>query len=334
MSGAADRQPAADCPEGSGLAADYAARIEAVALPARVEALAADYADVFGEREPFLWRWIYSLLPEFTLSSVPDAHAATVREQKTILTLFVTLLDDLAEKRGDVRTFEAIRHSVCWGAGPAGARPGVDTEVLALAERLWEAVEAPLEAAPRSDRFREALAYDLRQSLNAMDYARLVNDDLTMATLAGAGHYGPHNMIMFPYADLDLMYSPDFDPAEFGAVRELTWHLQRMARIGNWLSTWERELAEGDYTAGVVVYALRAGIVSREAVTASDPATRAAAAARIRDHGVEERFLAAWGRLYRSARAHGPEAETVDLADYVAGMETVMAHHLASRGHK
>ena len=122
--------------------ADYAETIDDVVLPDRVAALADDYAAVFGERDRFLWQWIYSLLPEFTLSSVADEHAEEVRVQKTIFTLFITLLDDLAEKRGDVRTFEEIQRSVCWADGAGGAqggagrvdddgadRPGVDREV-------------------------------------------------------------------------------------------------------------------------------------------------------------------------------------------------------------
>jgi len=312
----------------------YAERINAVTLPAPVDALADDYAAVFGERDRFLWRWIYSLLPHFTLSSVPEKHTESARIQKTILTIYITLMDDLAEKRGDSRTFEEIRRVVSRPDSVRADRPGVDADVVSLAERLWTAFETRLAAAPRYDEYYEVLEYDVRQAQNAMDYSRLVNERLSMANLGGSSHYCPHNMVMFPYADVDLMYSPAFDRTEFGSIRELIWTLQKMARIGNWLSTWERELQEGDYTAGVVVYALRQGIISVEGLESADPERCDEIAQQIKTRGVEARFAAEWCRLYDSVVEHGAEAESIDLDDYVAGMETVMAHHMASRGHK
>ncbi|MFC7135534.1 hypothetical protein ACFQRB_00735 [Halobaculum litoreum] len=176
--------------------------------------------------------------------------------------------------------------------------------------------------------------YDLRQALNAMEYSRVLNDHLAMANLGGATHYDAHNMVMFPYADVDVMYSPGFDAGDLGVVRELIWDLQRMARIGNWLTTWEREIGEGDYTAGVVVYALRNGIVTREQLEAATADGDPTAVDRIEAHGVEDVFLAEWRHLHRKVRDRDLTADSVDLDAFAEGMETVMDHHLASEGYK
>jgi hypothetical protein len=47
--------------------ADFAKRIDSVTLPEPVAALADDYDRLYGDRSRFLWQWIYSLFPEFTL---------------------------------------------------------------------------------------------------------------------------------------------------------------------------------------------------------------------------------------------------------------------------
>ncbi|MFC7069586.1 hypothetical protein [Halobaculum lipolyticum] len=326
----------------------YEETVAAVTLPDPVLDAVEAYEAVGGERDRFVWKWIYDLFPAFTLSSVPAEHADRVRTTKTLFTVFITLLDDVAERDGDARTFDRIRRAVrCRvdaggdrDVGGGAAEDGDDggdgdgrAAVVEFAVDLWATVERRLATAPRYDEFADVFGYDLRQALNAMEYSRVVNDHLAIANLGGATHYDSHNMVMFPYADVDVMHSPGFDPAEFGAVRELIWDLQEMARIGNWLTTWEREVAEGDYSAGVVVYALRNGIVTREELAAAADGDTAAVD-RIHAHDVEGVFLADWHSLNRSVRERRFETDSVDLDAFVAGMETVMDHHLASEGYK
>lgn len=317
---------------GTARGSSYVRQINDVALPESVRELVEEYDRVVGDRDRFVWKWIYSLLPSFTLRSVSPAADGTVRTQKTILTILVTVADDVAERHRDVRTFESIRRVVL-SSDRDGSHRG-DEAVVAFADRLWQAFEAGIGDAPRYDEFRNVLEYDLRQAFNAMDYSRLLNDDLRMANLTGSTQYGPHNMVMFPYVDVDLMHSPAFDQGEFGTVRDLVWELQKMARIGNWLTTWEREMAEGDFSAGIVVAALQHGIVTAAELEAAGPAERAALVERIKDAGVEDWFLEAWWRRYRSVKDREFETSSVDLGAFVDGMETVMEYHLASRGQK
>jgi hypothetical protein len=309
---------------------DFTEQIADVTLPETVTELVADYDRLYGDRSPFLWRWIYSLFPEFTLSSVPAEHATAVRTHKTVLTMYVTVLDDLVEHHGDRRTFEEARSLPREGKTPDRERVAVDPEQFAFVERLWTTFEEGVAVAPRRDEFAEIFRYDLRQTLNAMDYSAVVNGNPRIANLSGARRYGAHNMVMFPYADVDLMYSPAFSTGDFGAVRDLLWDLQEMARIGNWLTTWEREIEEGDYTAGVIVAALEEGIVTpTELRRREDDAIEA-----IKDHDIEERFRRRWRERYRSVRDREFGADSVDLDALVSGMETVFEYHLASRGHK
>lgn len=317
----------------TGSAAVRAAHVEsvqAVELPDRVERLADEYDRHFAERDRFLWRWIHSLFPSFTLSSVSEEYADHVRTQKTVLTMYVTVLDDLAENHGDRRTVREARRLAVDHVEPDPARAAVDAETFAFIERLWDSFESGLESAPRREAFADAFAYDFEQTTDAMAYSALVSETPGMANVTGATRHGAHNMVMFPYADVDLMYSPSFDPAEFGAVRDALWTLQELARIGNWVTTWEREVREGDFSAGVVVAALEDGVVSPADLTA-DPD---AAVEAIRDSGIEARFRRRWHERFAAARSRDRQTDTVDLAALVKGMETVFESHLATRGLK
>lgn len=308
---------------------DPLAEVAAVELPPTVRDLAEEYDRHFEERDRFLWRWIYALFPEFTLSCVGDE--ARARELKTVLTMYVTVLDDLVEQRGDRDTFrEASR--LPEGAGIDPARAPVDADTFAFIERLWQTVEAGLEEAPRYEEFADVFAYDLRQTRNAIEYSTVVNENPHLANLTGARRFGAHNMVMFAYADVDLMFSPEFALADYGPLRDLLWDLQELARIGNWVTTWEREVLEGDYTAGIVVLALQEGIVSPAELRAADD--HGTVVETIREHGLEERFRERWLDRYESVLDRSVSAESVDLDALVAGMETVYQYHLASRGYK
>jgi hypothetical protein len=309
---------------------EFLDRIQRVTLPEPVGSLATEYATLFGDRDRFLWQWIYSLFPAFTLSSVPPEHAQQVRTQKTVLTMYVTVLDDLVEHREDLRTFEEARRFAYAPETVDGDDVAVDDDQFAFIERLWETFEEGARRAPRYDEFADVFAYDIRQTTNAMHYSAVVNGHPRIANLDGARRYDAHNMAMFPYADVDLMYSPGFALADFGAVRDLLWDLQELARIGNWLTTWERELREGDYTSGIVVTALQDGVI--EPADLHGPVEDAVSA--IRDHGIEARFRARWEEQYGELRTREFDTESVDLGAMVDGMETVFEYHRASRGHK
>jgi hypothetical protein len=308
-------------------------RIQRVTLPDRVRELVDEYDRVCGERDRFLWRWIYSLFPEFTLSSVDSDHAEHVRTQKMILTMYVTVLDDLVENHGDRETFEEARRLVQAPSTVDPERATVDEAYFTFIERLWAEFTVGLEDAPRREEFEDVFAYDSKQTLNAMDYSAVVNENPRIANLNGAERYDAHNMVMFPYADVDLMYSPTFDLADYGTLRDILWDLQEMARIGNWLTTWEREVREDDFTAGIVVLALQEGIVTPDELSGT-PEQKEAVIDRIKDQRIEQVFRDRWADRYRAVRDRKAEADSVDLDALVSGMETVFEYHVESRGYK
>ncbi|WP_227353784.1 hypothetical protein [Haladaptatus salinisoli] len=313
---------------------DHFSQVAATILPEPVDELADEYDDVVGDRDRFLWQWIYTLFPSFTLSCVSSEHAETVRAQKTILTMFVTLLDDLAEVGHDRETFEEACQIPYRSETVNLDRDGVDADQLRFIQRVWGAFERGIEDAPRRDEYKDIFDCDLRQTLTAIDYSCVVNDHVEMANIAGIEHYDPHNMLMFPYADIDLMYSPAFDAADLAALRSVIWELQRMARIGNWTTTWERELREGDYTAGPVVYALENGFVSSDDLDPDDEDAIARVTTTIEENDIEDRFIAEWHRRYDAVTNREERTESVDIESLVDGMRTVLAYQLAARGLK
>ncbi len=313
---------------------EYTETIDDVTLPPTVRRFATRYDRVLGERDAFLWKWIYNLFDEFTLSSVPSGMRREVYETKTLLTIFVTVLDDLAEVSDERATFDVARHIPFWETAKRTDRSGLKDEVIEFLEDLWVEISAAIELTPRFDEFVDVFEYDLRQTCNAMEYSRLLNHNMSIANRTEAERYDAYNMAVFPYACIDLMDSPTFDRGEFGALRSLLCELQQMARIGNWITTWERELAEGDVSSGVVVCALRRGVVSTEEIAGPNETPVEELIDRIKSHGIEAEFVREWEIRNGTVRKRTSEIESVDCAAYVDGIRTVMNHHLASEGNK
>lgn len=306
----------------------------ATTLPADLRAAVRTYESEIGERGEFLWRWLYQVAELVTLPCVPAEHVRTVSEIKTLLAMYNVLLDDLAEKHDDSETFWELAAVAIPGSRPDWDRPDVDARYAEVAREVWSLVEAKLVGAPRHDEFRDVFTFDLRQAIDAMDHSRLQGRQPELATLIETWEYDSHNVMFYAAVDVDLMYSPAFDSSDLGALREIVHDCQRMWRIGNWVVTWERELAERDFSAGPIVAAVQEGILTRELLAeleagAVDPD---AVADRIRGSNVEAAFLADWQRRHDELRDRTVSVGSVDVDALIGAMETLLQYHLASRG--
>lgn len=299
-------------------------------LPPVVDRFARRYDDEIGVRDRSLWTWVHEIWPRFRLSSVATEDTRGLRVQKTLLTMYITLLDDLADTHRDRPTFEAGAtlpfHSVDTAARASGGRE----TYLALIRDIWSAFESALTANPRYDEYHTLFYYDLRDCLQAMRYSFVLDRTPTVANRREAFAIGSYNMVLFPYAILDLMHAPAFDRSELGALRSLVYDCQELARIGNWLSSWRREVEMGDLSSGVVIEAIASGHVDPDRLATGCPDAIEDAIAAIEDANLEAAFIAKWVRR-RDAIAETHDLDSVDVTDYLAGMEAIFADHLDQR---
>ncbi|AHG04255.1 hypothetical protein HALDL1_12120 [Halobacterium sp. DL1] len=307
-------------------------------LPEQTLPLVEAYDTVVGDRDQFLWKWAHHLFPEFTLSCVAPEHRERAQNTKLLGLMFVSVLDDVAEKQQDWATFDEAAKLPFDHRVVDYDRDGVDTDVLAFASDVWDEFSAGLRAGPRAAEFDDVVRFDLRQVVTAMEYSYLANQHLDAITESELQTYDAHNMMLYGFADVDLTLSPSFDRSDLSALRRVLERAQRMVRIGNWVTTWEREVAEGDFTSGIVAHALESGIVSADQLAASreDGGEHEVAEIRrtIHEHDVEDLFLRQWSEELAAAREFEGAFDSVDVGSYLDGIETVMEYHLMTRGLK
>ena len=325
-----------------------AALLESIAdheLPPALGDLVSEYQSFEAARPAFIWKWVHHLAPANTMPFVDETHHERVATNKTMLVLFVTILDDLLEKYRDYETFDAIvslaragdRLDGGDGVGVEARSDAVDDEYVAFAARVWETLVSRLERGAKFQQYVPRFRFDVRQIVTAIEYSTLVIERPEQATVHDLRRYETHNMGMHSYLDIDLMHASADLARATADLRAAVDAAQQMARIGNWVSTWEREVLEGDVSSGVVVAALERGVVHPEDLPGpDDPDAEAAARVidRIDDHGLESEFLDEWNVQYRRLETLRDRIDAVDLGPFVDGTKEVLRYHLASRGFK
>ncbi len=304
--------------------------IDSVTLPAWFEPVFDRYERTVGDRDRLLWKWLYHIIPTFQLSSVSERYAESARNANFGMSVYMTILDDITERHCNRPLFEEGRQIPFSNTPARTSTDDTESEVLALLDRVWEQTESFLTEGPRADEFREILEFDLRQSLNTMEYTRLVSADPRIASPQSIDRHDVYNMLLFIYTDIDLAFSPGFDRDELAAFRDLVWDAQRLARISNWVTTWEREVREGDYTSKVVLRAIEREVVPIETLEKAPQE----AIERIRKSDIESELLAEWDRRYDTLRSSEPTVSTVDTAAFIEGMRYIRAVDQALEGQK
>jgi flagellar biosynthesis regulator FlaF len=306
-------------------------------LPEELDALVSDYQQFENARPPFMWKWVHRLAPANVLPVVDAADVEPLAVDRTITILFVTLLDDVLEKRRDRETFTELAAIPNQHRTADPSREGVDGDYVQFTRRVWRTLVSRLQRAPQYDRYADLFRYDVKQAINAVEYSDFAIRNPALATMDDLRRYESHNMVMFAYADVDFMHATvDVDDA-YATIRSAIWIGQQMARIGNWVSTWEREVAEGDLCSGPVVYALESGLVDHSTVEAAaegDADARERLVARIREEEVESLFLDRWERHHDRLQAIDDDLAAIDLGDFIDGTAEVLRYHLASEGLK
>ena len=306
-------------------------RLGAAALPEELQFWAAEYGKV-GERESFLWKWCLEGVRLTALPCMDDELRETNNVTKVLGVMFDVLLDDVADQSADGPYLERLLQIATASNPPDFDQFSAAQQRYAeTAARVWATIAERARAYPRYHEFSDLLRFDYLQLINTMRYSHLVNRDPQLMNLAEHDLYLPHNMHMMISGTLDLMCSSGFDRAELGTLREALWHAQCMGRVGNLVTTWQRELDVKDFTSGVFALAVQRGVLTpQQLIEADAEQLREAIAA----GDCESFFLDRWRRHRDEILARAASIRSVDLTELTGGLERLLGIHLASRGLK
>jgi hypothetical protein len=290
-----------------------------------------DYAQV-GNRAPYLWNWCRRAVELTTLPCVESRRFDEICDTKVLGVMLDVLWDDVADQSDNVRFLECLLAIPFSGSHDGmGALTPAERAYAEFTRRVWAEIESRASQYPRYTEFEDLWRFDYHQLASVMRYSQLLYKRPELLNLAEHDVYTPHNMHIMICSTFDLMCSPDFNSLELGKLREVIWHAQWMGRIGNLVTTWRRELDEGDFTSGVYASAVSRGHV--DIVDLIDRKLDMIEAA-IQEAEDEEVFLERWQEHRRFLRSRVATFRAFDLEVLIRGLERLFCLHLGSRGQK
>lgn len=284
-----------------------------------------------GRRSEYLWKWAQYCIGLITLPCVPEQWRAHAGDTKFLSAMMNVLIDDVADqqKNGPLLT-ELLRVSRLEVPDPRNLSID-DRPYLELACRVWREYWQRVATYPCYPVYAELLRFDLQQLFNAMHYSYLVQRSPFLLNGIEDDLYSPRTMMIQSFATVDLICTPGFRVEELGRLREAMSHAECMARIGNNLGTWRREVVEGDFNNGVFVQAVAKGDLRAESLTGLDVG---AAERLIAEGGHEQHLLNRWWHHRNRLLSLADSVSSVDLRQVADSFRRLLLTELGSRGHK
>jgi hypothetical protein len=223
------------------------------------------YKSVAPRNADYLFPWLYSVYDKTYLPSIDINFKDVLSLDKTKLTIFDVLVDDLADnaKLRDRRLLEeAIR--IPWN----GNKTSNDTYII-VTKKIWIDCIESIRNYPRYEEFKDIFYFDLDQVMNSMRYSYLVNTS-DFSSMIEDELYLNHGVMVILHCDMDLMCSPNFNFEELKKLRPILHWVQDVAHIGNLLNTYPKEIQEADFSSPIISLGVREGLIDKSTII-NDP---------------------------------------------------------------
>nr|MCU0495200.1 hypothetical protein [Chloroflexaceae bacterium] len=302
--------------------------------------------DIYERRTNYLWKWVQCAF-QITSLKLADETMHTSNVLKCHSAFLTILLDDICDNARSEVIFERAVQAM------QGELPDDDSDLYDMIRDVWRMVQQELQATPNYRLLKPYLEAAYGQWLDSFRYSlHLALDNgaanqtpfaqayatapgYLVAARAAADwqrylHVIPHTIHVYLSGLIDLLFVPGLQPEHIKPLTQIFLLTQQMSQIGNWVTTWERELPHGDFSSGLVIYALARGWVQLEDLAARADVARLAAA--LRACPARDDLLKLWSDARAQAAALAEATRLPALAGYVDRFSTILHMQLASEG--
>ncbi len=236
--------------------------IKSVELPDKLIRWVKDYEQV-GARNDFVWKLFYKVSKVIDYIDIEDRFSESLLEIRFLMAILVVLIDDCADQSRDEKLLDILSEIITHDELRDLVFPSVKKQYfLDFTVKVYRRIRALLKDAPQYHQLINIFLFDVRQMVGAMEYSSLINKNLFLLNKTEYWIHSPQTMQFAISGSVDMMFVSLLDYSEVGEARKILWLAQKMARIGNCLNTWERELKNNDFTSGVFAYAIDSRIMT------------------------------------------------------------------------
>lgn len=311
-------------------------RVNNIKLPIAIISWIEKYEQI-GERKLFIWKWLWGVFQGMKMPLLFfKKYEKNVLEIKVLLTMFIVIIDDVSEKQKNQKLLtELLKIPFERKYIEKNNFNKRELDNLKMATSLWEDIERRMKALPKYEKYKSHFEFDFRQTINAIRYSSLINDNYHLLNLTECWIFSSYNMNIFAYSDIDLMITKEIKEEEIGKMRSIIYKAQRMTRIGNWVSTWEREVFENDFANGIFAKAIDTEIITIKELKNIKDEEKLKIIEKIRKSGIEKEFINNWDEIYNEIKEMGTNEENkIMINEILNRLEKVVVSHLSSKGYK
>ena len=297
----------------------------------RLEKKINEYEKI-GSRDDFVFKWCYKINTEWFLLNVSEKYRESLIEVKTLFNMFIVLIDDISEERNKNKLLNELLkipfNEECIDFKKLNQK---ENKYLKFALEIWCQIERTIKKYPYYKKIRNVFEFDVFQFLNAVRYGKLICDSPQWMNETDYLTYFPQSMQIIIDADLDLMCK-NLNFKDLWKFRQIILYTQKIARIGNWLTTWEREIKKNDFSSLVFPYALAGNVF----VSSKDflNKNKDKVINKIKKSGMEKNLLKKWEEYYRKIEKIEIKNKSINTKKILSKFKYFLFMHLISQGYK
>ncbi len=150
--------------------------VQKVELPPELQKWVEEYEKV-GKRSNFLWKWLYEMFKIVHLPFIPESAEKKLLDIKLLFTMFITLLDDVADRNGDQILLKSLLEIPFQkGKFNFNSLNFEEKKCFELSLKIWNHILSLMQKnLVDYKKYKEIFEFDLFQALNEMRYAYFFN---------------------------------------------------------------------------------------------------------------------------------------------------------------
>jgi hypothetical protein len=308
--------------------------VQEIRIPPGLKKWVKEY-EKFGKRNEFTWKLFLKAEKEFDYLLIPKKYRNSLEKVYFLLAMFVILLDDVADKKQARKLLAELLRIISMGdCININKLNKKDREYLKFALKVWHRINCLIKKYPNYKKFEDLFQYDIKQIGNAMEYDHLVNSNHNLINQTEFWLYAPHTMQFIITSSIAFMCLPSLNKLnknEFGLVREATWQALKMMRIGNWVSTWEREVGENDFSSGIFAYATGQKVITINELSSKNSSR---IIKKIKKARIENKLLKEWESGYKNILAFHGKIKVINIKKFLNCLEKLLFFELISKKYK
>lgn len=315
------------------------------------------------KRKEYLWKWIRVGFRATTILNKNNKYYSESEESKFIGVLLIVLLDDLAENLQNKNLLNAANaivlkefdYFIKYGAINQNALLELDRscslmekKYLFFIQKVTREMLISVCGLPNFNFLKHDFFKYWRKVVNCFNFTLYTNNSVKNQSMPKVEKYFKslkysyytkifgHNMHVILAMIIDLMCLTKINKKEIKLAIKISEEAQAMGRIGNWLSTWKREMLEKDFSNGVLIYSINNKKIDikdiKKYIKEKNKKSANQLIKRIEKSDVVDYFLNKWKKHRDRMEMISKKVKIFPTNKYIKGADLFLKLHLGNEG--